>query len=173
MPGERWRDVPGYEGSYQVSDRGRVYSIRRSGPGTGGTGRIRALYIHPRDGYLMASLTYQNKTRSLKVHLLVARAFLGPCPPKQEVRHLNADKTDSRLVNLRYGTHKENMQDMEAHGNGYWSNKTHCPAQHEYTEENTGWAPPTPERQKHRYCKTCKREKKRAYDKRQRTMSCS
>ena len=54
--------------------------------------------------------------RSLKVHQLVAAAFLGPCPPGMEVRHANGQKDDNRLENLSYGTHQENMQDAIAAG---------------------------------------------------------
>ena len=52
----------------------------------------------------------------MHVHRIVMAAFVGPRPPGKEVRHLNGDGSDNRISNLRYGTHAENMRDMEAHG---------------------------------------------------------
>lgn len=51
-----------------------------------------------------------------KVHLLILRAFRGPKPEGMVSRHLNGDRRDNRIVNLRYGTPAENSGDMVAHG---------------------------------------------------------
>jgi hypothetical protein len=50
------------------------------------------------------------------VHKLVAEAFIGPCPPRHQVRHLNGICTDNRVANLCYGTCSENQADKERHG---------------------------------------------------------
>jgi len=50
------------------------------------------------------------------VHRLVLEAFVGPCPGGMECRHLDGDPTNNRLDNLRWGTRKENMEDMVRHG---------------------------------------------------------
>ena len=42
------------------------------------------------------------------VHRMVMETFVGPCPDKMEVSHLNGDKSDNRLVNLRYESAKDN-----------------------------------------------------------------
>jgi hypothetical protein len=50
------------------------------------------------------------------VHKLVLLAFVGPNPPKYECLHANGDPADNRLVNLRWGTRSENIQDAVRHG---------------------------------------------------------
>ena len=45
-----------------------------------------------------------------KVHRIVARVFIGPCPPGYQVNHKNGDKNDARLENLEYCTPKENSR---------------------------------------------------------------
>jgi hypothetical protein len=72
-----------------------------------------------------------------RVHQLVAEAFIGPCPLGQEVRHLNDDHDDNRLVNLEYGSHARNMVEMGLNGKSPHGNKTHCKHGHEYTPANT------------------------------------
>lgn len=53
------------------------------------------------------------------VHRLVAAAFIGPCPEKQEVRHKDDDRTNARADNLEYGTRQDNVNDMLAR-KGHW-----------------------------------------------------
>ena len=113
-----------------VSDQGRVYSLpRRRVP----WGRLRRSTVGTR-GYPVVSLT-GNRVRP--VHWLVAFAFLGPRPDGLEVRHLNGDKLDARLVNLAYGTHADNNRDTVAHGNHNHARKTHCIYGHPFNEGNT------------------------------------
>ena len=58
------------------------------------------------------------KRKPLLVHRLVLLAFVGECPPDQEVRHLNSIRTDNRLCNLTYGTRSENVIDTLTLGRG-------------------------------------------------------
>lgn len=112
---EHWRPVVGHEGSYEVSDQGRVRSIphliyrRGHRPHMS---KMRVLRPGYTAGYALVNLP-PSGTRT--VHTLVAEAFLGPCPSDQEVRHLNGDSRDSRAVNLAYGTHAENEADKRRH----------------------------------------------------------
>lgn len=128
-PGEIWRDVPGYEGLYSVSNRGRVWSFPRATRAAGGMLKG-ALRGHP--GYERFYVTLCKGSRdtnwSTSVHQLVMLAFAGPCPEGQEVRHLDGDahrnwwepgdeaETRARGGNLFYGTHKQNGEDMAGHG---------------------------------------------------------
>jgi hypothetical protein len=50
------------------------------------------------------------------VHKLVAEAFLGPCPPGQQVRHLDGNNQNNAATNLTYGTKRENELDKMRHG---------------------------------------------------------
>lgn len=79
--------------------------------------------VHPRGGHLrLGALGY--------VHQLVARAFIGPCPPGLEVRHKDGNPANNHIDNLEYGTRADNMQDRLNHGNNPHRNKTHCPRNH-------------------------------------------
>lgn len=130
---ETWKDIPGYEDCYQVSDQGRVRSLdrvihtpareylRRKALSRVKDVRVRGTaHSRVRLGRVMRPGTngrYLNvgltdglgRTRYQLVHRLVLRAFVGPCPDGQEVMHLNHDRRDNRLSNLRYGTHSENL----------------------------------------------------------------
>ena len=104
---EIWKDVPEYEGLYQVSNLGNVRSYRRSiEPKLLKPGRM------PR-GHLSVALGRNN---SRCVHELVLLAFVGPAPHKHECRHLNGDPSDNRLKNLCWGTRSENIADAVRHG---------------------------------------------------------
>ena len=98
---EEWRPVLGYEGFYEVARRGLV---RRIGAG-------RALKAGSRKGpYPRVSLCRGGIVRRLLVHVLVARAFLGPCPEGYEVNHRDGDKTRPGASNLEYVTRSENIR---------------------------------------------------------------
>ena len=120
MEKEIWKDVPGYEGLYQVSDSGRVRSLDR--------------YIEYSDGRLffykskilkqredkhgrMVSRLYKNKNRkNYFVHSLVALAFIGERPKDYVVAHCDGNNKNNDLSNLRYDTVRENSIDMYRHG---------------------------------------------------------
>jgi len=104
---ETWKDIPGYEGQYQISTLGNVRSFRRSvAPKLLKPGRMP-------QGHLSVALGRNN---SQCVHKLVLLAFVGPAPYKHECRHLNGNPSDNRLENLRWGTRSENILDAVRHG---------------------------------------------------------
>ena len=120
---ENWKDIPGYEGSYQVSDMGRVRSVDRCVKAKAST-RTRAhtriskgVLLNPgrntKYGHVTVSLGRRN---SINVHRLVMLAFVGPCPENKEVLHGNCDATDNRIVNLSYGTRSDNNIDSSKAG---------------------------------------------------------
>lgn len=141
---ECWLPVPGYEGFYEVSDLGNIKSIPR--PRT--RGGLLAIKIGKR-GYPAVSLCREGKQVTHEVHRLVAAAFIGPPPSRQEVRHLDGDPLNRHVANLAYGTRSENNQDAVIHGTNGKTAKTHCPQGHPYDEENTRWY------RNHRYCRAC------------------
>ena len=111
---ENWRDVPGFEGRYMVSDQGRVRSL------VGGrlTGRVLRQSLD-RDGYLQVTLTFvSGRQKPFKVHALILAAFVGPRPPGCVTRHRDGVRANNVLGNLCYGTPKENTADRERHGTG-------------------------------------------------------
>lgn len=102
---EAWKPVTGWP--YQVSDMGRV---RRSRPSRGtSVGKILKPAVNEH-GYECVVFSSNGKRRTFRVHRLVGRAFLGPCPEGLETNHKNADKTDNRAENLEYVTSSENTQ---------------------------------------------------------------
>lgn len=111
---EIWKDIPGYEGMYQVSNMGRVMSMDYMHTGKR---KIRKLGT-TRDGYNIVELWLNGENKTYLVHRLVWIAFNGPIPEGMEVNHISEDKTDSSLSNLnllsksqniRWGTRTERM----------------------------------------------------------------
>jgi hypothetical protein len=123
---EEWREIPGYEGRYAVSDLGRVKSLSREvSVGNGHTRTMRGRILRPgssASGHLSLPLGRDENgkiSRGSPVHRLVLLAFVGLCPEGQECRHLDGDPTNNRLSNLTYGTRSENIIDVLRQG-GVW-----------------------------------------------------
>ena len=107
MSGLEWRPVPGFENCYEVSENGDVRSRR--------TGQVLAKCPHS-GGYVMSHLYVGGVRTAMTNHRIVAEAFLGKRPEGLEVMHLDGDKTNNRIENLRYGTHAENERHKSEHG---------------------------------------------------------
>lgn len=120
---EEWRDIPGYEGLYQVSDLGRVRSLdrmtnfRRCKKLPMLKGKVLSNSNLDAYGYPQVGLSKNNVIKTYKVHRLVLLTFIGPCPKGMETRHFpNRDRTDNRLVNLSWGTVQQNKADRLPQG---------------------------------------------------------
>jgi transposase len=114
---EVWRPVVGYEGLYEVSDRGRVRGVDRCGADGR---RVKGKLLNPNPthgGYFAVTLRKSGIPKTLKVHKLVLRAFVGPCPTGMEARHFpDRDPTNNRLCNLSWASHAQNCADRSFHG---------------------------------------------------------
>lgn len=106
---EKWKDIPGYQGRYAVSDLGRVLRKARKASRTERNlpSKIFSPQIATRGGYHIVSLV-GGERRTVSVHSLVLLAFSGPRPPRHDINHLNGIKKDNRLCNLEYCTRSEN-----------------------------------------------------------------
>ena len=71
-----------------------------------------------RKGYPAITISHNNIRKTYAVHRLVAMAFLPNPLKKQTVNHKNGIKTDNRVENLEWATHKENCTHREKNGLG-------------------------------------------------------
>lgn len=156
---ERWLPIPGCEGSYEVSDHGRVRSLDRvvidkNGRSIRLRGQILKLIPHVRDQYPQVGLppAARGHKGGTSVHILVLEAFVGPRPsPDMDACHANDIRTDNRVSNLRWDTKTANAQDAVRNKRLVQQQRTHCPQRHEYTPENTYIKPSEGRRR----CKRC------------------
>ena len=114
MAHEEWRDVVGYEGYYQVSNLGRIRSLDRAvRHAYRGTQSIKGHILTPCRGngpYYSVMLSKDGKAKSLRVHRLVATAFV-PNPDRLNcVNHKDGDKLNNSASNLEWCTHRHNTQ---------------------------------------------------------------
>ncbi len=105
---ETWRDIPGYENLYQVSDQGRIKGVSVRCNNKYKPGRILKSANDGR-GYIHIVLCRDGKKFDWHVHRLVLIAFRGSPPDgKNEVNHMNNISNDNRLENLEWVSRTEN-----------------------------------------------------------------
>ena len=103
---EIWKDIPGWEDAYQISNIGRVWSKRFNKP----------CAIRPNTGnkYLIVDLFTRRKgvvrKKRFYIHRLVATCFIPNPENKQYVDHIDGDKTNNIYTNLQWVTNSENVQ---------------------------------------------------------------
>lgn len=97
---ETWKDIDGYEEKYQISNYGRLKSIKKD------------LVMKPMiatNGYLVACLWKDNKQRKFGIHRLVAQHFIDNPHNYKEVNHIDENKTNNMVNNLEWCDHKKNI----------------------------------------------------------------
>lgn len=135
MNAKKWKAIPGFSG-YEISNQGQVRSYWKQTAFASsweiGDRPSRILKTVPsgsRKEYRAIILCRNGQQFRRRIARLVALAFLGPCPEGLEVCHNDGNPQNDRLNNLRYDTHKSNMEDASRQTK--WPNgEAHASSQH-------------------------------------------
>lgn len=105
---EIWKDIPGFEGIYQISNAGNVKSFIRNGKYSSGEPHLLKPGITR--GYASVALWKgKSKKKTVLVHRLVAAAFVPNPNNYQEVNHKDENKLNNNADNLEWCTRAYNM----------------------------------------------------------------
>lgn len=115
---EIWKDIPGFEGSYKISNFGNIKSyLNRGKPKKEYENDSTILIPIIDNGYMRISLRKNNKTYQFFIHRLVLLTFIGPPPEKNmQGSHKNGNSLNNRLSNLCWETIEDNNKRKYNHG---------------------------------------------------------
>jgi hypothetical protein len=105
---EIWKLIPSAPG-FEASSLG---NIRKNG-----NGEVKSPCPGNDDGHIQVYIGGNRKTKMRYVHRLVAEAFHGPCPPNRVVCHSDDNPQNNIVINLYYGTRKQNYRDRVFNSN--------------------------------------------------------
>ncbi len=103
---EIWKDIPNYEGLYQVSNRGSVKVLPKNA-------NRKEKILKPNmkyPGYFYLNLVKNRQSRHYTIHRLVALTFIPNPENKKEVNHIDANKLNNLIPNLEWCTRQENIR---------------------------------------------------------------
>lgn len=130
---EIWKDIPGYEGLYQVSTHGRVKSLARfkkiRNGGLQPLPEKMVALVPGHEGHLFAGLWKDNKQKLWHVGRWVLLTFVGPCPEGCVCCHYpDQSVNNNRLENLFWGTYLDNQlhrreNGTDCSGEDHWSRR--------------------------------------------------
>lgn len=98
---EEWRNVPGFEWKYQVSNLGRFAKIKN------GKRYVRRATLFD-TGYYCVSITVDKNTKMVSLHRVLAETFVPKYGPGTVVNHIDGDPTNNDLGNLEWCTQRKN-----------------------------------------------------------------
>lgn len=100
LEGEIWKDIKGYEGLYQCSNMGRFKSIRAN--------KIMKQTITSRSNYLSIHLRKNGYGKCRQSHIWIAETWIPNVENKPEVDHIDTNRLNNQIANLRWCTSSEN-----------------------------------------------------------------
>ncbi|MFK3833068.1 NUMOD4 motif-containing HNH endonuclease [Staphylococcus saprophyticus] len=117
---EIWKDIPGYEGLYQVSNMGNVKSLERKVTKIDGSvTEYKSIILKSftsGKGRLYVNLSCNGIQKKCQVHVLVALTFIGERPENYDVCHIDGNPRNCKLSNLKYDTRNQNGIDIYRYG---------------------------------------------------------
>lgn len=112
-----WKTIPKYS-RYKASSDGEIYTPNWKG---GKTGKVMKPAVDS-NGYMRTMLVDdEGRTRTIKVHRIIAQTFIENPDELKEVNHLNGNKADNRVENLDWVSHQQNIR--HSFDNGLQNNR--------------------------------------------------
>lgn len=104
---EIWRDIEGWEGIYQISNTGRLKSMKKDADG------YILSNVNKKGGYFSVVLSdsIRKRKRYVRIHILVAEAFIGKREKGIQVHHKDGNKQNNKVTNLEYVYPVEHYQE--------------------------------------------------------------
>lgn len=111
---KKWKEIKGYEGKYIVSNYGEIISLPRYK-----NNHSKKQYVEPKEiprytnsvnGYVYVALYKDGNMRNIRLHRLVAEAFVEKIKNKNQINHIDGNKQNNRADNLEWYTSQENMR---------------------------------------------------------------
>src|SRR5690625_5086241 len=129
------KDIKGYAVLYQVSRLGRIKSLARNFKRKkGGIVFVDECIRKPgktHDGYSIINLMKHGKSKSYRLHRIVAKHFIPNPENKPQINHIDGDKANNRVKNLEWVTQSENIRHAYSHGlikipkgNEHWASRS-------------------------------------------------
>lgn len=103
-----YKDIIGYEGLYKISDDGKVISLF--------AGKIRERKTRIKDGYYIITLCKNNSHKTYPIHRLIYEAFIAPIDKDKFIDHIDRNRMNNSLSNLRVVVQSENAKNRNGKG---------------------------------------------------------
>ena len=100
-------EIKGFE-NYHIDRKGVIYNIK--------TGVIKSAYLNKSNGYLYVDLYKGNKSHKKPVHRLIAETFIPNPENKPTIDHINGNRLDNSIENLRWATYSEQNSRFNTYG---------------------------------------------------------
>jgi hypothetical protein len=111
-----WKPVVGFEGIYEVSCTGRLRTLKPQNWSHRDYPNLTIRLDGAKNPYPVVTLNHKQRFKTIRVHQIVAWAFLGPQPSKHDVNHKDGNKRNNQASNLEYVTRSQNQLHAQEHG---------------------------------------------------------